>query len=90
MQDNHSTTNFSITEKTLDANRSIVIVEPLEQGYGHTLGNSLRRALLSSLPGTAFTTVKFGSVDHQFSTLPGVTEDVLEITLNLKQISLNS
>lgn len=90
MQDNHSTINFSITEKVLGTNHSQVIIEPLEQGYGHTLGNSLRRALLSSLPGTAFTTVKFSDVDHQFSTLPGVKEDVLEITLNLKSINLNS
>jgi DNA-directed RNA polymerase subunit alpha len=60
------------------------IVEPLERGYGTTLGNSLRRVLLSSLPGTAVTTMKIAGVQHEFSTIPGVKEDVPEIILNLK------
>ena len=60
------------------------IVEPLERGYGTTLGNSLRRILLSSLPGTAVTTVKIAGVAHEFSTIPGVKEDVTEIILNVK------
>jgi DNA-directed RNA polymerase subunit alpha len=63
------------------------ILEPLERGYGITLGNSLRRILLSSLPGVAVTTVKIENVLHEFSTIPGVTEDVTEIILNLKKLS---
>ncbi len=62
------------------------VVEPLERGYGTTLGNSLRRILLSSLPGTAVTTIKIDGVQHEFSTLPGVKEDVTEIVLNVKKI----
>ena len=62
------------------------VVEPLERGYGTTLGNSLRRVLLSSLPGTAFTSVKIAGVQHEFSTIPGVVEDVTEIVLNLKGV----
>ena len=62
------------------------IVEPLERGYGTTLGNSLRRILLSSLPGTAATSIKIAGVQHEFSTVPGVTEDVTEIVLNVKKI----
>jgi len=60
------------------------IVEPLERGYGTTLGNSLRRVLLSSLPGTAVTSVRIAGVQHEFSTIPGVKEDVTEIVLNIK------
>lgn len=62
------------------------VVEPLERGYGTTLGNSLRRILLSSLPGTAITSVKIAGVQHEFSTIPGVKEDVTEIVLNLKGV----
>ncbi len=62
------------------------VVEPLERGYGTTLGNSLRRVLLSSLPGTAVTDIKIAGVSHEFSTIPGVTEDVTEIILNVKGI----
>ena len=62
------------------------IVEPLERGYGATLGNSLRRVLLSSLPGTAVTRIKIAGIQHEFSTIPGVTEDVTEIVLNVKGI----
>jgi DNA-directed RNA polymerase subunit alpha len=63
------------------------IIEPLERGYGTTLGNSLRRILLSSLPGTAVTTVKIAGIQHEFSTIPGVKEDVTEIILNIKGIT---
>lgn len=63
------------------------IVEPLERGYGTTLGNSLRRILLSSLPGTAVKWIKIDNVLHEFSTIPGVREDVVEIILNLKSLS---
>jgi len=62
------------------------VVEPLERGYGTTLGNSLRRILLSSLPGTAVTTVKIAGIQHEFSTIPGIKEDVTEIILNIKGI----
>ena len=62
------------------------VVEPLERGYGTTLGNSLRRILLSSLPGTAVTTIKIAGIQHEFSTIPGVNEDVTEIVLNIKGI----
>ena len=62
------------------------VVEPLERGYGTTIGNSLRRILLSSLPGTAVTTVKIASVQHEFSVIPGIKEDVTEIVLNIKGI----
>ena len=62
------------------------VVEPLERGYGTTLGNSLRRILLSSLPGTAATSIKIAGVQHEFSTVPGVKEDVTEIVLNVKKI----
>ena len=62
------------------------VVEPLERGYGMTLGNSLRRILLSSLPGYAATSIKIAGVQHEFSTIPGVTEDVTEIVLNVKRM----
>ena len=62
------------------------VVEPLERGYGTTLGNSLRRILLSSLPGTAVTSIKIAGIQHEFSTIPGVKEDVTEIVLNVKGI----
>ena len=64
------------------------VVEPLERGYGTTLGNSLRRVLLSSLPGYAITSVKIDGILHEFSTIPGVKEDVTEIVLNLKSVIL--
>ena len=62
------------------------VVEPLERGYGTTLGNALRRIMLSSLPGTAATTIKIAGVQHEFTTIPGVKEDVTEIVLNIKQL----
>jgi DNA-directed RNA polymerase subunit alpha len=64
------------------------VVEPLERGYGVTLGNSLRRILLSSLPGVAVTSIKIDGVLHEFSTVPGVAEDVIEIILNIKHLAL--
>ena len=62
------------------------VIEPLERGYGTTLGNSLRRVLLSSLPGAAVTSFKMDGVMHEFSTIPGVLEDTTEIILNIKQM----
>jgi len=63
-----------------------LILEPLPQGFGHTLGNALRRALYTSIPGAAITSVKIGGTRHQFSTIEGVQEDVVQLVLNLKQI----
>ena len=71
-------------ESPVDESYGKFVIEPLERGYGTTLGNSLRRVLLSSLPGTAVTTVKIAGVQHEFTTIPGVKEDVPEIILNLK------
>ncbi len=73
-------------EKPGDSSYGKCVVEPLERGYGTTLGNSLRRILLSSLPGTAVTTIKIAGVQHEFSSIPGVKEDVTEIVLNVKGI----
>ncbi len=75
-------------EKDDQINYGRFVVEPLERGYGTTLGNALRRILLSSLPGAAITNVKFDGALHDFSTLPGVLEDTIEIILNLKAVSL--
>ncbi len=75
-------------EKDDQNNYGRFVAEPLERGYGTTLGNALRRILLSSLPGAAITNVKFDGALHDFSTLPGVLEDTIEIILNLKAVSL--
>ena len=69
-----------------DASYGKYVIEPLERGYGTTLGNALRRILLSSLPGTAATSIKIAGVQHEFSTIPGVKEDVTEIVLNVKDL----
>jgi DNA-directed RNA polymerase subunit alpha len=82
--------NFKVKEEVAGAGESTIMIEPLEQGYGHTLGNALRRVLLSSLPGAAITTMRITGADHQFSSVPGVTEDVLELTLNLKQVRIKA
>lgn len=81
--------NFTIKTEVEKAGYGMFIIEPLEQGYGHTLGNSLRRVLLSSLPGAAITSVKIAGVPHQFSTLAGLKEDVVELILNLKKVRLS-
>src|SRR5512135_1729634 len=70
------------------ANRARVVVEPLERGFGYTLGNALRRVLLSSIPGYAITEVKIDGVVHEYSTIDGVQEDVVDILLNLKGVAL--
>ncbi|MDA1079381.1 MAG: DNA-directed RNA polymerase subunit alpha [bacterium] len=77
---------FEMSEVAQSETVSVITIDPLEQGYGHTLGNALRRVLLSSLPGAAITQMRVKGVDHQFSAIPGVTEDVLEIGLNLKLV----
>lgn len=69
-----------------DSSYGKYVVEPLERGYGTTLGNALRRILLSSLPGTAVTTIKIAGVQHEFCTIPGIKEDVTQIVLNVKKI----
>ena len=71
-----------------EGNRQRFAVSPLEPGFGHTLGNSIRRTLLSSIPGAAVTQVRFDDALHEFTTLPGVKEDVTDIILNLKDIVL--
>lgn len=68
--------------------RAKVVLEPLERGFGHTLGNALRRILLSSMPGCAVTEVEIDGVLHEYSTLEGVQEDVIEILLNLKGVAV--
>jgi len=81
----------SITvEGAEDANRATVTIEPLEPGFGYTLGNSLRRTLLSSIPGAAVTSIRVDGVQHEFSTIPGVKEDVTDIILNIKELVVRS
>ena len=79
--------NIPTVELSEDGTKGTFVVEPLEPGYGTTLGNSLRRVLLSSLPGVAVTNIKLDGVYHEFSTIPGVIEDVTEIVLNVKGIT---
>src|SRR5437867_1113423 len=75
-----------ITHEDVRENRGVFVIEPLDRGFGYTFGNSLRRVLLSSLEGAAVTSVKLEGVAHEFTTLPGVREDVTDIILNLKQL----
>ncbi len=75
-----------ITSESVDDNRGTFTIEPLDRGFGYTFGNSLRRVLLSSLAGAAVTSVRIEGVAHEFSTIPGVTEDVTDIVLNLKGV----
>lgn len=81
---------IEIAEISQDGSYGRFVVEPLERGYGTTLGNSLRRILLSSLPGAAVSNVKIDGVLHEFSTIPGVKEDVTEIILNLKGLAIKN
>ncbi|MBI5018730.1 DNA-directed RNA polymerase subunit alpha [Candidatus Gottesmanbacteria bacterium] len=80
--------NFVIKTEVDKPGYGMFVMEPLEQGYGHTLGNSLRRVLLTSLPGSSITSIKIGGVSHQFSTLAGLKEDIVELILNLKKVRL--
>ena len=75
-----------IVHEDADDHRGVFAIEPLDRGFGHTFGNSLRRVLLSSLEGAAVTAVKIEGVAHEFTTLPGVREDVTDIILNLKNL----
>ena len=79
--------HIDCAELSQDGTYGKFIIEPLERGFGNTLGNALRRVLLSSLPGVAVTTIKIEGIQHEFSTIPGGTEDVSEIILNLKALS---
>lgn len=81
---------FQVLEVEGTDSEATLVIEPLEPGYGHTLGNALRRVLLSSLPGSAITMVRIDGIDHQFTTLEGMTEDVVEFILNLKQVRVKS
>lgn len=78
--------NFNIHTEAEKEDYGRFIIEPLDQGFGQTLGNALRRVLLSSLPGAAVTAVKINGIKHQFSTLPGLKEDIIELILNLKKL----
>jgi len=75
-----------IEEETVSPTRSKIVVEPLEPGFGYTLGNTMRRTLLSRIPGAAVTSIQIEGVEHEFSTIKGVTQDVVDIILNLKRI----
>lgn len=80
----------TLTEETLSEFRSAFVIEPLEPGFGYTLGNSMRRTLLSSIPGAAVTSIRIDGVLHEFSTVEGVKEDVTEIILNIKNLVVSS
>lgn len=79
-----------LTEEFVSETRSKFVLEPLEPGFGYTLGNSLRRTLLSSIPGAAVTSIRIEGVQHEFSTVPGMTEDVTELVLNVKGIVVST
>ena len=79
-----------LTEEYISPARSRFVIEPLEPGFGYTLGNSLRRTLLSSIPGAAVTSIRIEGVLHEFTTIPGVKEDVSDIILNIKSLVLSS
>ena len=80
----------ALTEETVAENRSRFVIEPLEPGFGYTLGNSLRRTLLSSIPGASVTSIRVDGVLHEFTTVPGVKEDITELILNLKELVVSS
>ena len=80
----------TLTEEVVSENRSRFVLEPLEPGFGYTIGNSLRRTLLSSIPGAAVTSIRIEGVLHEFTTVPGVKEDVTDIILNLKGLVVSS
>ena len=79
-----------LAEEVVSEHRSRFVIEPLEPGFGYTLGNSLRRTLLSSIPGASVTSLRIDGVLHEFSTVPGVKEDVTELILNIKQLVVSS
>src|SRR4051812_32639626 len=87
-----STTNVlrprGIHVERIGTDRAKVVVEPMERGFGHTLGNALRRVLLSSIPGSAIIEVEIDGVLHEYTTLEGLQEDVIEVLLNLKDVAI--
>src|SRR6516162_10824184 len=80
----------TLGEEALTDTRSQFVIEPLEPGFGYTLGNSLRRTLLSSIPGAAVTSIRIDGVLHEFTTVEGVKEDVTDLILNLKELVVSS
>ena len=80
----------TLSEEPISDTRSKFTIEPLEPGFGYTLGNSLRRTLLSSIPGAAVTSIKIDGVLHEFTTIPGVKEDVVELVMNVKELCVSS
>ena len=78
-----------IQVEDINETTSKITLEPLERGFGHTLGNALRRILLSSMPGAAITDVKIEGISHEYSTIEGIREDVIDILLNLKDMPVN-
>src|SRR5277367_3556606 len=82
----HVSSNVSIKTISEDAREGVFEIEGLYAGYGLTIGTALRRALLSSLPGAAVTEIKIKNVPHEFSTLPGLKEDIVELALNFKKL----
>jgi DNA-directed RNA polymerase subunit alpha len=80
--------NFQVKEVTATNDYGEYIIEPLEPGYGYTIGNALRRVLYTSIPGAAVTSVKIGGVKHKFSTVPGLKENVIDLLLNIKELNL--
>ena len=79
--------NFKVTEVTSTQDFGEFVIEPLEPGYGHTLGTALRRVLLVSIPGVAVTSVKINGAKHRFSTLPGLKENIVDLLLNIKGLN---
>jgi DNA-directed RNA polymerase subunit alpha len=80
----------TLTEEVVGDHRSRFVIEPLEPGFGYTLGNSMRRTLLSSIPGASVTSIRIDGVLHEFTTVPGVKEDVTELILNIKTLVVSS
>src|SRR3989338_4306923 len=80
--------NFNVKELTLTDKYGEFVIEPLEPGYGYTIGNALRRVLYASIPGAAVTSVRINGVKHRFSTLPGLKENIIDFLLNIKQLNL--
>lgn len=83
-----NTNTFAVKEVTATDDFGEFIIEPLEPGYGHTIGNALRRVLYTSIPGAAITSVKISGVKHKFSTVPGLKENVVDLLLNIKELNL--
>src|SRR5262245_36659307 len=82
--------NDLIKPTKVESNGGVIVVEPLERGFGMTLGNALRRILLSSLQGAAVTSIKIDGVVHEFSSIPGVKEDITDIVLNIKSLVIKA